>query len=1075
MANYKTAKNLLGNRDTYSKYYGDFRGVDLSSDHALVNERRFSYAVNMYKDYLSGQSTGIETVPGFRKRVVIPDGSEIYGVHYFRHKDDDGNMLDKVLIHAGKKLYLWSEYPLTAGVLMSGVAYIEKPDDTGYIYFTVDLSRYKVGTLVSVSVGSDNKILEYTLSEDNKTLSFESYHTSYNDGDPVEITYYESELTVLNEEMNARKSISFIFNNRLYIIDGDNYLFYDGADVKSVLHDGNLFIPTTRARMVPADDTQNINFTVDGVTYFAKKGMTWERFINSAYIDVNTTFNFNKHYNGYIFTEREKTGDSVCYSVVKDASGDVSSRDLIKDDEEYSIAEYCPEIISLEFTIVRTPDNSWDDSYWDETTAAMIGIRLAEKGMTWKDFIESSPEDEKRGFFEKNGYVAYIDDIEYYVYSGSESPIKIGYEIYESDQRCFLLEVLQNGDETETESNEGTEVTKTDVTPSSFFESNADMGIELYQRNLLTDKLKNTFIATGNAARYYLSESAFDEDSVSIYAYGEQISDGYSINRESGYIEVTQDGAANYFQAPESLGYPEGYAGIEIYFRKSIQNAAGVSVTKSSDLITGCTIATIFDGRVFLSGNPLCPNTIFWCGANDTGYIDPTYFGILDNQTDGFGFSSIVGMMPVANTLLVLKEDSLQDGCLYFHTPYETGKSVIPVTYPSSQGLNGVGCLGAYTNFLDDPVFISRLGLDAVGQLSVRLERGREHRSSLIDAELLKCDLSKAVLEEWNGYLFVLVSGKIFLADSRQRFSNELGNAEYEWYYLEDIGVYDGQYRAYRYASELPPVLEGATVDGMPLEIASEVYDPFADSYVSLVGRIANNNPEEDEPPEGTAKNRVVGFDEKYNEIRSDVKFPYVIYKSTDPDGNDISRVFLVEESDEYIGGTFKPAVMLKAIGDNIYFWTQNGTVCSFNFDMRDKNGVMPTSAYTFDGRAIFSGCATKMDNCGIPHLTKTTVKKSTVIKLGALDATAAKIKVRTNREPYKQIARINSSTFSFGNLDFADLSFLTEAQGLFTVKEKEKKWVEKQYFIYSDEFKKPFALFYAAYRYYVAGRYKNQ
>lgn len=1071
MANYKTAKNLLGNRDTYSKYYGDFRGVDLSSDHALVNERRFSYAVNMYKDYLSGQSTGIETVPGFRKRVVIPDGSEIYGVHYFRHKDDDGNMLDKVLIHAGTKLYLWSGYPLSAGVLMSGVAYIKKPDDTGYIDFTVDLSGFNIGKLESVHVGSDNEIFDgiYTLSEDKKTLSFNSYHTSYNDGDPVEIKYYESELEELtlpyvSSTMNSRKSISFIFNNRLYIIDGENYLLYDGADVKSVLHDGNLFIPTTRARMVPADDTQNINFTVDGVTYFAKKGMTWERFINSAYINENTTFNFNKHYNGYIFTERKRIGDSVCYSVVKDSSGYVSSSDLIKDDEEYSIAEYCPEMISFQFV---------NDTEWIATNPGAMKNISAEKGMTWEDFIKSDYN--TIDVYEEGGYVAYkYTATDYYVCKYADAPIRIDTVIEETDSQTggyFLCYIVV--DEAAKDTTEVTEVT--DVTPSSFFEANADMGIELYQRNLLTDTLKNTFIATGNAARYYLSESDFDASSVSIYAYGEQIYDGYSINRESGYIEVTQDGAANYFQAPESLGYPEGYAGIEIWFSKSIHNAAGVSVTKSSDLITGCTIATIFDGRVFLSGNPLCPNTIFWCGANDTGYIDPTYFGILDNQTDGFGFSSIVGMMPVANTLLVLKEDSLQDGCLYFHTPYETGKSVIPVTYPSSQGLNGVGCLGAYTNFLDDPVFISRLGLDAVGQLSVRLERGREHRSSLIDAELLKCDLSKAVLEEWNGYLFVLVSGKIFLADSRQRFSNELGNAEYEWYYLEDIGVYDGQYRAYRYASELPPVLEGATVDGMPLEIASEVYDPFADSYVSLVGRIANNNPEEDEPPEGTAKNRVVGFDEKYNEIRSDVKFPYVIYKSTDPDGNDISRVFLVEESDEYIGGTFKPAVMLKAIGDNIYFWTQNGTVCSFNFDMRDKNGVMPTSAYTFDGRAIFSGCATKMDNCGIPHLTKTTVKKSTVIKLGALDATAAKIKVRTNREPYKQIARINSSTFSFGNLDFADLSFLTEAQGLFTVKEKEKKWVEKQYFIYSDEFKKPFALFYAAYRYYVAGRYKNQ
>lgn len=986
MSNYNTR---LGSRDTYSKYYGDFRGVDLSSDHALVNERRFSYAVNMYKDYLSGQSTGIETIPGFRKRVVIPDGSEIYGIHYFRHKDDDGNMLDKVLIHAGTKLYLWSGYPLlSAGVLMSGVAPLK---NNGSVSFTVDLSGFNIGKLESVRVGSDNEIFSYTLSEDKKTLSFTSYDTSYSAGDPVEIKYYESELDDLKVQMNARKSISFIFNNRLYIIDGKSYLVYDGSSVSNVLD--NAFIPTTRARMVPANAPLgkfSFGGTIGDKWYDFERGMTWRDFINS-------------HYNDAL--------------------------------ELYPV----------------------DGKY--------VGIASS-------DITEDPPSENAK-------HVIYLEDLDMEAGTILYGPIKLDSKIYSSSQYKYDYIDFSNQDNfTEIEISDDS--TEADAIPGA----NSDNGIELYQRNLCTNSVKNTFIATGETSRYYLSENNID-NIVSIKAYGKEIDQSIiAVNTELGYVDVLYHGK-NSFPKPadaikiENTAYPEDYAGVEIIFTKKIKSAAGVTLPVdengisigSSALITGCTIVTIYDGRVFLSGNPLCPNTIFWCGANDTGFIDPTYFGILDNHTDGLGLAPIVGMMPVSDTLLVLKADSLQDGCFYFHTPYETGESVTPVIYPSSQGLNGVGCIGACTNFLDDPVFISRLGLDAVGQLSVRLERGREHRSSLIDAELLRCDLSKAVIEEWKGYLFVLVEGKIFLADSRQRFANELGNSEYEWYYLEDIGVYDGQYHACRYASELPPVLEGATVDGMPLEIASEVYDPYSDSHVSLVGRIANT-PKAGKPSESSMEIRLETVSTDGN---GTITFPCAIYESTDSYGNSLTRAFLVEESDEYIGGTFSPAVMLKAIGDNIYFWTKNGTVCSFNFDMRDKNGVMPNSAYTFDGRAIFSGCATKMDNCGIPHLTKTTVKKSTVIKLGALDATAAKIKVRTNREPYKQIARINSSTFSFEDLNFADLSFLTEAQGFFTVKEKEKKWVEKQYFIYSDEYKKPFALFYAAYRYYVAGRYKNQ
>ena len=113
------------------------------------------------------------------------------------------------------------------------------------------------------------------------------------------------------------------------------------------------------------------------------------------------------------------------------------------------------------------------------------------------------------------------------------------------------------------------------------------------------------------------------------------------------------------------------------------------------------------------------------------------------------------------------------------------------------------------------------------------------------------------------------------------------------------------------------------------------------------------------------------------------------------------------------------------------------------------------------------------MDNCGIPHLTKSTVKKSTVIKTKTFATSAAKVKVRTNKKAYENVGRINSTVFSFDGMDFEDFSFIVTEQSLFAVKEKEKKWVEKQYLIFSDEYQKPFALYYVAYRYVVAGRYK--
>jgi hypothetical protein len=99
---FKTQKNLKSQRSEYNTYYGDFRGVDFSSDHSLVSPNRFAYLVNMYKDYKSKTGNAIETIPGYRKAFVpkflSPDEDmTVYGIH---------TVEGKVLVHAGEYL-LW--------------------------------------------------------------------------------------------------------------------------------------------------------------------------------------------------------------------------------------------------------------------------------------------------------------------------------------------------------------------------------------------------------------------------------------------------------------------------------------------------------------------------------------------------------------------------------------------------------------------------------------------------------------------------------------------------------------------------------------------------------------------------------------------------------------------------------------------------------------------------------------------------------------------------------------------------------------------------------------------------------
>ncbi len=634
---------------------------------------------------------------------------------------------------------------------------------------------------------------------------------------------------------------------------------------------------------------------------------------------------------------------------------------------------------------------------------------------------------------------------------------------------------------------------------------NADIGKEYEQRNMLSPLFKHTFIPDGLTKDFYLNVKDLDGiEEVKLFGLSKVEGKDYTVDLAQGKISfldgktppaaggVASNDASTDADKEAAKNYPSLYAGLEILARKTLSDdATGQDI---SSRITRCTVAAIFDNRIFLSGDPQYPNHVYHCARNSTGYTDPSYFGILNYMQDGVGSSPVAGMIPVADTLAVIKRDSRQEGVTYFHTARETGENLVPKLYPATQGLSGIGCLGACISFLDDPVFVSRLGLEAIGQLSVRLERAVEHRSSLIDAKLVNMNLENAVLEEWNGYLILLVDGKIFMADSRQRYTHESGVMQYEWYYLEDIGIFEGQYDEYRYATqEIPsdePItilycpsckeavsgthsVHSAEVVRIPLTVARDVQGTDADPPLDLTGE-AVNPPDESGKETGKIFSEVVQF--TVDEVAYSYKVHYTVHEVCDHLTGEVLayKAYLCEAKGNKTGGSFGPALVVKSLEDNLFFGTENGYVCSFNFDLREDTGEIAPRHYTFDERTIFCGCATKMDHCGIPHLTKNTVKKSTVIKSKSMRTSSAKIKIRTNKKPWEQIARINSSLFSFEDMDFADFSFITTDQTLFAVKEKEKKWVEKQYFLYSDEYRAPFALYYIAFRYHVAGRYKS-
>jgi hypothetical protein len=67
----------------------------------------------------------------------------------------------------------------------------------------------------------------------------------------------------------------------------------------------------------------------------------------------------------------------------------------------------------------------------------------------------------------------------------------------------------------------------------------------------------------------------------------------------------------------------------------------------------------------------------------------------------------------------------------------------------------------------------------------ITTEQAVAHRSSMIDSKLLsEANYEDMILEEWEGYLLVIIDNHVYLADSKAMFTNQNHN-EYEWFYWE--------------------------------------------------------------------------------------------------------------------------------------------------------------------------------------------------------------------------------------------------------------------------------------------------
>ena len=284
-------------------------------------------------------------------------------------------------------------------------------------------------------------------------------------------------------------------------------------------------------------------------------------------------------------------------------------------------------------------------------------------------------------------------------------------------------------------------------------------GTKYEEVNMLSDYRYNSFLSDGVSFDYFLDVMNIDEDFPVVVTVNDVVvEEGYEVDYAEGKITFT---------AAPDVPLTDGQDNVIIKFKKE--------VPEYKNAIHGCTLLQVFDNRVFFSGNETYPNTIWHCSLND-----PAYVSDLDYYREGMDSAQVKGMVAGNNALWVFREPSGANTNVFYHTPTldeEYGK-----IYPSSHSSVTTGCVGKAINFNDDIVFFSERGMEGISG-DITTEQVVAHRSAMVDRKLISEENYKdMILEEWEGYLFVFIDDRAYLADSRAMFTNE-NHVEYEWFY----------------------------------------------------------------------------------------------------------------------------------------------------------------------------------------------------------------------------------------------------------------------------------------------------
>ncbi len=1022
---------MIGMAKEYTRMLGTFAGIDVTSDDSAVDVSRMPYAVNMWRDWESENGAAIETIPGYRQIPWKMNGAKIHSL--WAAKFNAGGVIDDYLIiHSGDTLFAYPVSERDEETEIYTIGTVADADSNGFAFgesfYVLDGSD-----LWMIGCGKSGNGVSFTLTRLGDIMSAEGMKTeSY-----IPTTYSDG------GEYEQRNMLTNFFYNAYNIQRPEEMKWYNGLHLE-VISD--------------TEKTLKVTGVHYGITHiYIPSEVTWNGELHKITTVGAGAFVRNWHIESVVLSKGVSTIEAGAFAYCEKLKSVIAHG--VKTIGNIAFLN-CDKLERLVFSKDLTTIEAGAFSQVPATTDFYYG-GTENPGLPSTDLITG------------------ITVVEAEV--GEEFRVPLDTTKYTKVKRLrnFVLDAVEETDK---------------------YEDGEEKGV-VFQAKKKTSWLGIIFGFEGATEEdYKILVVTVTEDGTAVSPKESQISSyrfdildpcaqvvDVSLNGKSMDPEANGASVPNYSLLAEELngkqyiraviltGSEKEIKGLKLiikgvaYDSEFSRSQAGNDYTYESsgykgtsvDAIRKCTLVAEYDGRIFLTGNPQLPNTVFYSHRNLQGVNDPTYFGQLNYFNDGTGMNPNKSLLSTPSYLAVIKADSTGSGAIYYHTPSETEYDIMPKIYPGVQGSAGVGSLGPCLNFRDDPVFISKMGLEGISLSALNSERGLYHRSSNIDKWLLKHkDLSAAKMCEWKGYLVILVGGEIFLADSRQLAKHQSGSTQYEWYFLDEIGEYVGQNDQYFFPS------------ASPIDAENRKYTDMYHNGIRFEVK------EEESLFDGEWKDAYPSFDAEGNTGTSEMFIRY----TEERDERGEMHYYILDSYGEKVGGIFSPASALAECGGVLCYGTENGNLFCFNTDKRGEayeNGAytepvppdqIHRSWYNRNGRRYLSGFATKKDNCGVPQYDKDTCRRSLVVKGKTIIGSRYSIKVRTDREPWEEVENHTlTEATSFDN-DFQNQSFMTSGEMISLSREAKRRWVEKQYYFYSDGYCRPFGIYYLSYRYKISG-----